>query len=100
MSGKRISELVLLESSDVDVDEDLMAIVHTEDNATRKITVAGLLELASSGIDIGTTPITNGTAGRIIFQGSGDVAQEDSLLHWDNTNKRLGLGINSSLLGR
>lgn len=45
----------------------------------------------SSGITIGTTAITSGVNGRILFQGSG-VVQQDSDLFWDNTNKRLGIG--------
>ena len=46
----------------------------------------------ATGITIGTTPITSGTVGRILFEGSGNVVQEDSTLFWDNTNKRLGVG--------
>ena len=43
-------------------------------------------------ITIGTTPITSGVAGRVLFEGAGNVAQEDSSFFWDNTNKRLGIG--------
>jgi hypothetical protein len=46
----------------------------------------------SSGITIGTTPITSGVAGRVLFEGAGNVVQEDAGLFWDNTNKRLGIG--------
>ena len=46
----------------------------------------------SSGITIGTTPITSGVAGRVLFEGAGNVMQEDSAFFWDNTNKRLGIG--------
>jgi hypothetical protein len=46
----------------------------------------------SSGITIGTTPITSGVAGRVLFEGSGNLVQEDAGLFWDNTNKRLGIG--------
>ena len=46
----------------------------------------------SSSLTVGTTPITSGTVGRILFQGTGDVTQQDSNLFWDNTNKRLGIG--------
>jgi hypothetical protein len=54
----------------------------------------------STGLTIGTTPITSGTVGRLIFQGTGNVVQQDSNLFWDNTNKRLGIGAtpNSSTL--
>lgn len=49
-----------------------------------------------SGLTIGTTPITSGTVGRVLFEGSGNVLQEDSALFWDNTNKRLGVGATPS----
>jgi hypothetical protein len=54
----------------------------------------------STGLTIGTTAIASGTVGRLIFQGAGDVVQQDSNLFWDNTNKRLGIGAtpNSSTL--
>lgn len=50
----------------------------------------------ATGITIGTTPITSGTAGRVLFEGAGNVVQEDSALFWDNTNKRLGVGATPS----
>jgi len=46
----------------------------------------------SSSITIGTTPITSGVAGRVLFQNGGNVVGQDSALFWDNTNKRLGIG--------
>ena len=53
---------------------------------------------SSDGIDsitIGTTPITSGTVGAILFQGTGNVVQEDATsLFYGYTNKRLGLGTN------
>lgn len=59
-------------------------------------------ELASisSGITIGSTAISSGTAGRLIFQGSGNVIQQSSNLFWDESNSRLGLGVSSSLQAR
>lgn len=50
----------------------------------------------TSGITVGTTPITSGTVGRVFFQGTGDVVQQSSSLFWDNTNKRLGVGATPS----
>ena len=49
-----------------------------------------------TGITVGTTAVTSGTVGRIFFQGSGNVVQQDSNLFWDNTNKRLGVGATPS----
>ena len=46
----------------------------------------------SSGLTVGTTAITSGTIGRILFEGTGNVLQEDAKLFWDNTNKKLGIG--------
>jgi hypothetical protein len=48
----------------------------------------------STGITVGTTPITSGVDGRVLFQ-SGGVVSQDSGFTWDNTNKRLGI-LNSS----
>jgi hypothetical protein len=49
-------------------------------------------QTVGGGLTIGTTAITSGTVGRILFEGSGNVVQQDSTLFWDNTNKRLGIG--------
>jgi hypothetical protein len=45
-----------------------------------------------SALTIGTTAISNGVEGRVLFQGAGDVLQQDAELFWDNVNKRLGVG--------
>jgi hypothetical protein len=61
------------------------------------VSILGSGDIAiSTGLTIGTTPITSGTVGRLIFQGAGDVVQQDSNLFWDNTNKRLGVGATPS----
>jgi hypothetical protein len=65
------------------------------------VSILGAGDIAiSSGLTVGTTAIASGTVGRLIFQGAGDVVQQDSNLFWDNTNKRLGIGAtpNSSTL--
>jgi hypothetical protein len=49
----------------------------------------------STGITIGTTAITSGTVGRVLFEGTGNVVQESANLFWDNTNGRLGIGTSS-----
>jgi hypothetical protein len=48
-----------------------------------------------SDITVGTTAISNGTEGRVLFQGAGNVIQQDAGLFWDNTNKRLGVGTST-----
>lgn len=49
----------------------------------------------STGITIGTTAITSGTVGRVLFEGAGNVVSESANLFWDNTNGRLGIGTSS-----
>jgi hypothetical protein len=56
----------------------------------------GTWATAGGGLTVGTTAITSGTVGRILFEGTGNVLQEDSALFWDNTNKRLGVGATPS----
>jgi len=41
---------------------------------------------------IGTTPITSGAVGRVLFEGTGNVLQESANLFWNNANGRLGIG--------
>jgi hypothetical protein len=40
---------------------------------------------------VGTTPISSGTVGRVLFEGTGNVLQQSSSLFWDNTNELLQL---------
>jgi hypothetical protein len=49
----------------------------------------------STGLTVGTTPISSGTIGRVLFQGAGNVLQQSSSLFWDSTNNRLGIGTSS-----
>ena len=51
---------------------------------------------ASATLVVGTSAITSGTAGRILFQSSTNVLQQSANLYWDNTNSRLSLGVGSS----
>lgn len=46
----------------------------------------------ASGITVGTTPITSGTDGRVLFQ-SGGVVQQDSLFVFNPTTKVFGVGV-------
>jgi hypothetical protein len=61
------------------------------------ITGAQIIAAASggSGLTIGTTGITSGTIGRVLFQGTGNVLQQSTNLFWDNTNNRLGVGTST-----
>jgi hypothetical protein len=70
---------------------------------TRTLTINGTTQdlsadrtfTISTGITIGTTAITSGTVGRVLFQGTGNVVSESANLFWDNTNGRLGIGTSA-----
>ena len=74
----------------------LKTIYIAEDtNKTYRWTGSVYVEVSAagaSGITIGTTAITSGTVGRVLFEGTGNVVQESANLFWDNTNGRLGVG--------
>jgi hypothetical protein len=65
---------------------------------TRSITGQELIDaipLPPTGLTVGTTPISSGTIGRVLFQGTGNVLQQSSSLFWDSTNNRLGIGTST-----
>jgi hypothetical protein len=65
--------------------------------STRNLTINGTTQDLSAdrtftiatGLTVGTTPITSGTIGRVLFEGTGNVLQQSANLFWDNTNLRL-----------
>ena len=70
---------------------------------TRTLTINGTTQDLSAnrtftiatGLTVGTTPITSGTVGRVLFEGTGNVLQQSGNLFWDNTNSRLGIGTST-----
>jgi hypothetical protein len=80
-------------------DDALEHLDSTKVPTTRTLTINGTTQDLSAdrtftiatGLTVGTTPITSGTVGRVLFEGTGNVLQEDAGLSWDNTNKRLSL---------
>jgi len=76
------------------------ALGYTPVPTTRTLTINGTTQDLSAnrtftiatGLTVGTTPITSGTVGRVLFEGTGNVLQESANLFWDNTNSRLGIG--------
>jgi len=46
---------------------------------------------AGGGLTVGTTAIASGTVGRILFEGTGNVLQENPNITWDTTNSGLSL---------
>jgi hypothetical protein len=59
--------------------------------ASRKITGANMRSQLG-GLTVGTTTIASGTVGRVLFQGSSNILQQDAELFWNNTTKNLGVG--------
>jgi hypothetical protein len=67
--------------------------------STRSLTINGTTQDLSAdrtftiatGLTVGTTPITSGTVGRVLFEGTGNVLQESANLFWDNTNSKLSI---------
>jgi hypothetical protein len=70
---------------------------------TRTLTINGTTQDLSAnrtftiatGLTVGTTPITSGTVGRVLFEGTGNVLQQSANFFWDNTNSRLGINTAS-----
>lgn len=121
MANQKITQLNSINWSSVDANNDVIPIVDVNDTSmapsgtTKKISAAQLISslvptsrtitingttqdlsanrtwTISTGLTVGTTPVTSGTDGRLFFQ-SGGVVQQDAALFWDNTNKRLGIG--------
>jgi hypothetical protein len=81
------------------------ALGYTPVPTTRTLTINGTTQDLSAdrtftiatGLTVGTTPITSGTVGRVLFEGTGNVLQESANLFWDNTNSRLGIGTATPL---
>ena len=53
--------------------------------------ILGSGNLVVGNLTVGTTLITSGAVGRILFEGTGNVLQQNANLFWDNTNSRLGI---------
>lgn len=63
---------------------------------SRYVTGLQIKNSVAGGLTVGTTAIASGSVGRILFEGSGNVLQQDPALFWDNSNKRLGVGATPS----
>ena len=59
--------------------------------ASRKITGANMKSQLGA-LTVGSTSIASGTVGRVLFQGSSNILQQDGELFWNNTTKNLGVG--------
>lgn len=71
---------------------------------TRTLTINGTTQdlsadrtfTISTGITIGSTAITSGTVGRVLFEGTGNVVSESANLFWDNATSFFGVGTNTT----
>lgn len=93
---KTINSTSLLGSGDLEVQPTLVSGTNIKTINGNTLLGSGDLTISGGGgLTIGTTAITSGTIGRILFEGTGNVVQESANLFWDNTNGRLG--INTAL---
>jgi hypothetical protein len=69
---------------------DLFEMSLAGGTGSRKITGQEIMN--ASKLSVNNTPVINGTAGRIFFQGSTNVLQQSGNLFWDDVNGRLGIG--------
>jgi hypothetical protein len=63
--------------------------VATYDNLTG---ILNIPNYATASLTVGTSPISSGTVGRILFEGTGNVLQQSANLFWDQVNSRLSVG--------
>jgi hypothetical protein len=95
MAGIKIVDLPSL-GRDL-ISTDLFELSLVGGSGSRKITGQEIMN--ASKLNVGGTPIINGTVGRILFQGASDTLGESANLFWDNTNGRLGIGTSSPAYG-
>jgi len=69
---------------------DLFEMSLAGGTGSRKITGQEIMN--ASKLSVNNTPVINGTAGRIFFQGSTNVLQQSAGLSWDDVNSKLILG--------
>ena len=90
MANKKISQLTPKGNALAGTDLVEVSVFNGVTYDTKSLTGANIL--SGTGLTVGTTAIASGTVGRVLFEGTGNVVQQDSTLFWDNTNKRLGVG--------
>lgn len=71
-----------------------LGVVALPADATKYLDGTGAFTVPAGGggLTVGTTAIASGTAGRMLFEGAGNVLQESSNLVYDYTNGYFGIG--------
>lgn len=85
---KTINSVSLLGSGNIAVQETLVSGTNIKTVNGNSLLGSGDLVISAS-LTVGTTSISSGTAGRVIFEGSGNVLQEDTGLLFNATDKTL-----------
>jgi len=93
---KTINSTTLLGSGDIAVQPTLVSATNIKTINSISLLGSGDIVIGGGSLTVGTTAIASGTVGRVLFEGTGNVVQQDSTLFWDNTNKRLGVGATPS----
>jgi hypothetical protein len=77
-------------------DVDLKSILPTDGQVLQFDGATGLWKnkTLATGLTVGSTAISSGADGRVLFQ-NGGVLQQSANFFWDNTNSRLGIGNSS-----
>jgi hypothetical protein len=86
---------------------DLQNALDAKVPTTRTLTINGTTQDLSANrtftiptdLTVGTTPISSGTIGRVLFQGTGNVLQQSSQLSWDNATNALTLTTGKTFSG-
>jgi len=69
---------------------DLFEMSLVGGTGSRKITGQEIMN--ASKLNVGSTPVINGSGGGVFFQGTGNVLQQSSNFTWDNPNQTLYIG--------
>jgi hypothetical protein len=89
-------EVYVQNGFELDELHDVLIVSKTDGQVLQFESASGLWKnkTLATGLTVGTTAISSGTDGRVLFQ-NGGVLQQSANLFWDNTNGRLGVGTSS-----
>ena len=96
MADKKISDFSLLTGANVVIADDYIPIIDASEATPIDRNKRILINQLKIAMNLGSSVFT---AGAVVFAGVSGVFSEDSNIQWDNTNKRLGVGVASPLGG-